>query len=283
MKEQNRLVPYPELRLEQSADLKHYSFDIAEGKLPMYGNLPDGFSAGAIETYANWLAELTRLDPEHLERGAYIFVDRKKGRLIFPKNPAIGLSKVTAIRSQNTDIFYPALNVHTHPRNDCFSVSIDGGDVSLLIAGWKERDGLLEDALLLASMGDNFFLLRTMDTPRDDTESVYRRATTNTMVSLAAETFQNAMSSKAEELSLTFSEFDHRLREAEAKPLLVDFLSYVIRLIGVFHLSEEYKLGFYFSRKDGQYVRFTKEGLVGFLLYSLEQYVSGGPIPLTKV
>lgn len=176
MAERNRNVPFPESEMFGNGDLEKYLFEIAEGRLFDYAALPTHITAVGIEHYANWLAALTKEDPHHNERGAYIHVRMDSKGLIYPSNPDVGYLGVTPVPSKNRSRFFPALCVHTHPDNQCFSHSNGNGwgDLDSVIVGYgKGEEYIRQAASLVATTDGNYLLLRTNQTEHVDGETLY--------------------------------------------------------------------------------------------------------------
>ncbi len=273
MKERNSILPFPGKEcFSIHLELENYLLRAKDGAVFSYEDLPETITSSAIENYGNWLSELTQEDPKHWERGAIIHYNNKKRNFVFPSNPQIGKYEVFLLFSKNHSFNAPVAAIHSHPDNNCFSFIF--GDLTFFLAkaNWQNQyPGAPIN--LVATTEDNFLLIKTKETPELDPSQ---------------ESWQWEISRGCDrdpdikEIKDFHSFGNHHdsigLPEEEIKRLRwiagVDFIHpfpgdkffrYYQLLFQNYFAAKIYKYGFYYSKKDGLYKRFSKEELKEYL------------------
>lgn len=268
MSERNRFVPFPELT-GQTSELETLIIDSVTGEFIPYKKLPDQISAGRIETYANWLSELTQSDPQRLERDGFLHVRTTNNQIIYPSNPNVGTkdgvrNTVTEVFSQNLNKFRPIFDVHSHPRDTCHSS--EPGDLGSLL--YRHHKGIdiskMQYGTLVATPGYNYMMLKSSDTMRDINVLSFWFMLENNFDINGSKEFCDI----GKKYSTTMDPISHRNTrracERDSKYSLEQIFTGFTEAI---YLSEEFKLGFYRSNKDGNYVRFTRPMVMEHLAY----------------
>lgn len=271
MSERNGYVSYPNQEMEtHTRDLEQIIVNFAEGKRLLPDQLPSVISASRTEAYANWFASLTSTDPEHQERGAAIHVKMTSKELVYPTNPDVGLDGVGCIVSKKRDVNKPIINVHSHPYDICFSGY--NGDLTTLLKGWGEGDDyFILDGMLVATSVHNYLMIKTSETPvvEDEWDIKVRAGDLYDYDEfLAVRRFKSKLGKSMSDGS---EDYWPIFEQAEQKFFRESFDSLYNSFIDSLSLAEAYKLGFYFSNKDGHYVRFTKESLISHVILLLDQ------------
>lgn len=121
----NREVPFPYGEVRRIGLFEKYVLAvIMQGQHHKYGDFPQKLEVGGIESYFNWLGQLTIADPQQAERGTAVHCDvrRERIRYIYPVNPNVGTGEsVKPVYSTKPRRFLPAVNVHTHNTASIFS------------------------------------------------------------------------------------------------------------------------------------------------------------------
>jgi hypothetical protein len=273
---ENKLrIPFPEEHLHQNdGDLERYLKNLASEGLIRHEDFPNSLTAKGVETYANWFSDLTKDDPLHHERGEMIHLEKSTGKLIFPPNPDTGLDSCGFTLLQPRSDYVAALNVHSHPSSACFSGEF--GDLGTFMQGWGKGEEYVNfPGMLVSTQRHNFLLLKSDETPtidrfeiRDNIYNVFFDDI-KTMRKKIMAFFDNEYGSH-----LSWQQIDDRLHSYFGQ----NIDDYFVRLQSTFTLSEKYKAGFYFSKKDGQYTRFTHELLDQYieaeLLEAIQQMIA---------
>lgn len=267
MSEINGAVPFPpEILNPKNGDLEAYIINSAEGRLPSPEHLRDTFHSIRIESYANWLSDLTKEDVAHRERGSVLHVEAGNKKIIFPTNPDVGEDACGWAVSKKRDKFVPTVDVHTHPENFCFSGH--DADMTTFMSGWGEGvDHFIPVGMLVAAPNFNYLILKSNETPNVlDKWTAYDKGyvdNNNEFMDL-----RRYGSKLGKELST--SEYWKLFKQAEEARFRGNFESFYNSFMYTFNLAEAFKLGFYYSAKDGRYVRFTKEGVVALITSQLD-------------
>lgn len=252
MSERNRFVEYPSVEaLHAYGELENYLRLAIDDHMFSYDELPDIIVAKAVETYANWLAELTQRDPKHWERGATPYFDGRKGdSLVFPANPPVGDGVVLAIFPKNP-LCTPSGFMHSHPDASCFSDCCDG-----------DIEGFLDSLLPfehVATAENNYLLLRTNETLCIETSKEY--GSLDRYDSLLHEMDGDKDVQEIEKMHTEVNLYGTGL----SRDLDCFYnITYLPLLINLF-CAKKYKYGFYCSHKDGIYKRWGKEDVAKYL------------------
>lgn len=261
MKEFNRVVPFPvEVEGGANRDLEKYLIDLGKGVLPRPDEFGDTLQAGRVEAYANWLSNLTQNDGRLWERGTVPHIDTRKQSIILPTNPNVGdRHGCTWTLSKKRDTFVPTINIHSHPYNICFSTY--RGDLYSLMSGWGDSlDFFVPNGVLAACPDFNYLILKSSETPPivsyeeaclagysglDDTE--YR----------AMRRFGSQVGRDITNPPTYWKIFG----KAETTHFGGDFSSFYDSYLYTYALAEKYHLGFYYSAKDGNYIKFSRPAI----------------------
>ncbi len=259
MSERNKVVEFPSIEaLRVCGDFENYLRLAGDGDMFSYAELPKMLVAPAIETYGNWLADLTQKDPKHRERGSTPYFDRRKGdSLVFPVNPQVGDDIVIVVFPKNPSCI-PSGFMHSHPDASCFSGC--NGDL----------ESFLDDLLPfehVATAENNYLLVRTSETlcmgkydllvrgmwEDEDVQEITR------------------MHTEANQCGTGLSRKEFKPFALRAQWLLrpTDFnyfyqTDYLPPLINLF-CAKKYKYGFYCSQKDGIYRRWGREEVARYI------------------
>lgn len=245
-------VPYPvELISSSSGDLERHLLNYPERGMFSFANLPVAIKSSSLEHYANWFGELTSKDPDNKERGASVYLRTMPRQLIYPRRLATGYNTVLLLTLTSNNIF-PLASVHSHVQNTCFTSPILdlSGDLLRVITGYSHNKKKLFDIIsLLATEKYNYLLLRTQDTPSVDDNKFIAESN-------AYFHSEDFIMSLYKYLINRYGEFI--LSGLDTYRLVVHSLC----LFGTFHFAQQYRLGFYYSQKDGKYNRVTEQSLV---------------------
>jgi len=262
MREANNIIPFPtEILNFQKSNLESYIIDLTENKLPFLNELSNTtFYTKQIETYANWMSDLTEKDSKHWERGVVIHVQTDNKKLIFPKNPDIGEDACGWAVSKRRDLFLPTINIHTHPQiNICFSP----GDMSTFLSGWgdKTTDFFIPTGMLVSAPKFNFLILKSQETPSAiDKNEVYNKS----WIKYGGEEYFKLAEDGVKKVG-SFQPIDDAFN---------GFFNFYKAFVSTFKLAQEYKFGFYYSTKDGIYTPFTKDKLTEVMTSILDDTIS---------
>lgn len=253
----NSIVPFPHNIPDlPSGTLDNYvgNFDKVED-LPSYDTLPDWITSNKLEVYINWLAELTKADPEHRERGAFVHYGLKNSKPVFPVNPSLGSKDAVVPDISLGKKFFSLARVHSHPNATCFSPQ----DLKRPISG---RESVMD---MVATQDLNFLLLRS-----SETELVDSTEAKEIMEDIEKETHEKAgivirgiyELVESRKMEREFADYTNgRIYQLDLERYGEAFEYYWLTLLTTWHVAEEFKLGFYWSAKDGQYNKMTKETL----------------------
>ncbi len=273
MKERNNILPFPgKERFLTHLELENYLLDAKDGVIFDYEDLPETITSSAIENYGNWLAELTQKDPEHWERGAIIHYNNRKRDFVFPSNPQIGRDEVYSFFSKNPLFNTPVVATHSHPSNDCFSFWHHGDLAFFLDKIDEESQHPYVPVSLVATTEDNFLLIKAKETPEMDTYQgnwgyeILRDWNYDPDVkeirNFHSLENQYGIGLPKEEIKRLF----FRAGVSLTCPVSSDrFFGYYCLFFQNYFAAKIYKYGFYYSRKDGLYKRFSKEELKSYL------------------
>lgn len=269
MTERNRHVPYPskEILVPVGVYMEQSILGMAEGKLPSYSTLPSAFRSTQTEAYANWFSDLTQADPLKQERGAVPHVKSATKEIIFPSNPDVGKDSVRWAVSKNRDKFTPTINVHSHPATHALS-GYDG-DLGTLIGGWGENDDYFHPTGMLAT-GPlfNYYMQRTQETPLEkDPMEIYKTGYQHSGYDQFLEVRRYGTELGRE---LDTRRYWDIFELAEAKFFYPSFEGFYRSIFDSLDVAEVYKLGFYVSRRDGNYVRLTKDVTIPHITEALD-------------
>ncbi len=257
--ERNRHVPFPEL-VGKGSSLEGLVIAMAENRFLPYTQLPQTISAAQIETYANWISQLTEQDPKSAERGAVLHVRADNKRIIFPSNPDVGDEGSSGwVISKKRNRFIPIIDVHSHATDVCHSGP--RGDLGTLIAGLTE-DNFVPAGRLVATPGHNYLMIKSQETEIvDDIWDIYDkigRVRDHKQANEEFMQFRRFGSSLGRGMQDT-SKYWKIYEQAEQQTFVPNgFGSYYDNFINAITIAEIYNLGFYKSKKDGEYVRFTR-------------------------
>lgn len=270
MPERISLPKYPDKeRLQGNSDLEKYllSLESAEA-LYSYEELPNEFSAQAIENYANDFFTIASRSSDFNEVGAYIHLRRQPRALIFPTQMSVGRDEVTPPFARRHKHVIPVAFVHNHPTDGSFSQP-PGHDIGCIINGYEDKgDNIMVPVWILSTPDDNYVIFRTKETiPRDKYELYeisHNEKSSNDFLNFrryGAETVKNS----TRELWLTL------LHIVEKESFEGGLQAAYTSLYGTFAIAQECKLGFYHSYKDGKYERVTSEILDTLVSVRYEQ------------
>ncbi len=253
---ENKIVPFPiGIKTAEPGSLEYY-FNVLPRRdnFYAYDELPDIISSNSVDQYLTWLADLTKVDSNHRERGTFIILRNPEGKLIYPVNPVIGEERTvdpSPHMSEKPKIFAPLMRTHSHPSQGTFSRQD-------LLRAIGSKDFIAEG---LGTQGRNFILFRTdqstmaeperVESFKDDLEEVYEdiaKAYIDLVRSLPLHPDQIQMVAKRA-LEMSVSEFG------------TDHIAYMVSHATSLLTADEYKLGFYYSDKDGIFKRFTADSL----------------------
>lgn len=269
MAERNSFVSYPKEILSTQSELETYTAGIAQGEpLVSYETLPSVINATGIEGYANWLSELTNIDPKHYERGTTIFFDKRKFTLVFPSNPQIGDGVITLYYPNNSNCV-PVMASHSHPDSSAFSGP--DGDLAYMLGAHKGPAPLAYiPAMQVATTKYNYLLLRTQETvPSDETNRYWRSGILDGFNNdpEVKEIFEFFSYENQYGTGLSIEDFRSLqwisgVNLSHPSSFDVFFHCHFILPITNYYASQKHKLGFYYSEKNGRYVHLTKSRII---------------------
>lgn len=277
MVERNACVAFPEL-LAPERTLEGVVVDMAYGNLIPFNQLPNSMSAGNIETYANWVSELTQKDSACAERGAVLHVRTDNECLIYPSNPDVGDEYgVGWVISKKRNKFIPTINIHSHPTDICHSPSL--ADVSTLISGFGvNEEHFTPSGMLVATPGHNYLMLKSQETPAEEKWDIYKKDY-EMFDQDEFRRFRRYGSRHGQTMSLISY---WKLYEQAEKLLGIDFESYYNNFVRAINLSEEYNIGFYRSNKDGNYIRLNRLMVMEQVTQKLDEMLTAAIRPLPQ-
>lgn len=266
-RQRNREVPFPE-GVQELGIFEKDLLIFASRRRGWYDwyHLPQEIQLAGLETYINWLGMLTQKDPERRERGTLIHADIRKPwkRLVYPQNPNVGTYNevnVWAQISKRPEQFVPLVVIHSHPKPSTFSTR----DISLF-----RRKGIHA----LSTPDENYLVVPTRqsippqvqeDDLDRDLEEKALHSKTSLILSITVELVRERNLSEYE-ISRLGRSFDMALDVTGDDLFPVgraprSFLRYLEGLRQALEIAEGFKLGFYYSSKDGVYTRVTREKL----------------------
>ncbi len=278
---ENKLfIPFPAEHLQQSdGDLERYLKNFDSEGLIRYENIPNSLTAKGIEIYANWFSDLTKVDPLHHERGELIHAKKSTRQLIFPSSPDTGLDSCGFTLMHPKEQYVPVINVHSHPSSACFSGEF--GDLGTFMEGWGEGEDYVDfPASLVSTQRHNFLLLKSSETP-----AVNRFDLGKTIGSIFLD---DVITMRKKIMQMYNDQYGSLFPWSKVEPRLQSYFGqsvdeYFLRLHQTFKLSELYKAGFYFSTKDGNYIRFTSDSLQDYIEMEIQEALNqlGNPNSIT--
>lgn len=273
--EVNPAIPFPSQDVQIDVEFERYLRWVGEYgfNLIPYAELPERVSLRGTENYVNWLHQLTDLDPQKRERGAFIHLSLGTPTLIYPEDPAIGFQikgselevdfeELPATHLRILEDYFPAVPAHSHPKTSTFSPQ----DLKTILAEFNV--GSLSMGFLASIVGTpsfNYLLLRTADTlsvPREEIKDEMN-GYTNQAASLVRE--------EAKELGINASVLNNKekgqgdrfidkvmdaVRQAYYGSM---YATYFYPLQITKSCADKYQLGFYRSKKDGNYEMVTDD------------------------
>ena len=262
MREANSSIPFPtEILTPQNSDLETYLLNLTKDKLPSYNELKNPIQATRIETYANWLSQLTQKDQNHYERGSVVHINTKNRQIIFPSNPNVGndFSCLFDI-SKKRETFLPTLHIHTHPEDSCFSHS----DLRMFLSGYEDSkiELFVPKAMLVSSLKFNFLILKSQETPLVvDEREVYDKS----WIKYGTEAEYYQLAKYGVKKVGSFQPIEDAFN---------GFWGFYKTFASTLKLAQEYKFGFYYSTKNGLYLPSTKNGLTKVIASILDDTIS---------
>lgn len=266
----NSNVASSELLTQKNISLEKYIIDFSRGELPAYTQISNTLYTDEIENYANWLSGMTEIDPEHKERGGVLHVRTSDGKIIFPTNPSVGLNSCGWVLSRKKDKFVPTINIHTHPNNICFSSC--GGDTTILLSGGfkdEENNYLIPTGMLVSAYDFNYLIIKSKETPAIvDKDDEYRNS------ERGPDYYSLLVKSNLVQNNLRPEERRKLLDKIEKESFGEESSRFFNRFFYTFSLANVFKMGFYWSAKDGTYTRFlSEEDVESFLISQVDKEV----------
>lgn len=257
MHERNTLAPFPIKEMEKPyTRLEKLLVKMGENRMPDFKHLPTSILSTSTEACANWYYALTSKDPELYERGDIAHVKKPESKLIYSKNPTFGPDECEFKPSKRKDEYDTTLDIHSHKNNSCFSGY--NGDLDTLISGWgKGRNHVTLKAMVVACPDYNYLMLKTNETREEKDrwkiyESIYTVLNLN-------EFLYSIHKSNLEKNNR--KDYGKAYKTAEKKFFSNDINTFFRSFIDAYDVAENFRLGFYFSKKDGNYTKFTKQRL----------------------
>ncbi len=248
--------------------LERYVVDSVSGIYPAYSDLPQQLTSTTIETYANWLSELTQNDTDGRERGSLISISTD-GQLLFPENPEIGDDAECDWAIYDEPGSKISINTHSHPYDISFSGAY--ADLTALLSGWSDSRGLvLPTGMLVSTPEHNYLMLKSNETSQEDRHEVYKNAWNANPQSTRRNFIRFGTDTGALIPKDRSSDFRRLFEIAQLEFPDGDFEAYYSSFIDSINLAEIYKMGFYVSEKDGSYIRLTREKVMELLKDKLE-------------
>lgn len=256
-------VPFPEPQgFYQVGELENLLF---QDQFINYESLPETLSSIPIDKYATWLAQLTKADSMHRERGSFLFIDADNmSKWTFPANPVIGNeNSVVSMMTKRPSKHFPVARFHSHPD----STAPSGADVSRMIMDEGlffegDNDALLE---VVGAQGVNYLMLRTRDSQHlskkqvDGTINEYQAIVDAAVLQMAQFFRDLAVDSGVTDDMIPG--LYKKLREEEEQLFGSDFPRYIQTINVVNALCEQQKFGFYHSQQDGIFRQVTREDI----------------------
>lgn len=255
-------IPFPQTEISTAnGDLENMLLKALteEDAIPSYKNLPSSFTSKGVERYANWLMERTQKDPLKKEQGGALHIKNSTGEFIYSKNPKVGSeTTVNPVLTLKRDSFTPAVIVHTHPVPICFSDSdvfnINGTIVELIANPEFNYLLIRTDPEILVADDDKSSLRKEAD----EHAEFWDRRLAQLRVDMANRLIQRHISLNVSPEEYARDLFD-RINQLEEEEFGVNFLSYAHSLLFTYNVAQKFKLGFYYSRKNGLYKKVDKE------------------------
>lgn len=269
MRRTKEAIIYPETCLGEYADLERHLLSLSEGgDLPRFEDLPEGFTAGPLEHYANWLHSLTDADPKKFERGSVIFFDRRRPGLVFPRIPWRGEHQVVIHYPMNRHCL-PLSVSHSHSIEGCFSTS---GDLSSFLTRFIYSPHYSHVPLMQASTPSyNFAMIRTRETVSlgPDTDDFWLTCSLFPMRSdpEIREIFSHFSFTNQYGTALAKDEFErlHWLSGINLEhPTSTDhfYYTFFLSFLEIYFAAKAHRFGLYYSRRDGRYRKMSKAAII---------------------
>lgn len=259
----NSIVPYPDFEsLSRNGDLEKYVDRImTENFYFPYEDLPGELTAGGIETYANWLQDLTAQDPQQRERAAYVHVKRNPYAFLYTPNPYIGEAEESSIDFSFSPNFDSMVRVHSHQNSTSFSLQ----DQKNMYSHWSNDKEIKHPVDIVAAKSHNYLLVQTADSEfpdfdefskeMDSKKNVFQEGFNNYIESLTSIYREQGMDDESIGLMITCILF------IEEQNFGANYITYSLTIGAVHAFAEKYKFGFYVSNRDGQYHRVSNQDL----------------------
>ncbi|MEO6508480.1 MAG: hypothetical protein ABIO02_00850 [Patescibacteria group bacterium] len=257
-REANSVVPFPKDKILKGGTglLEYYLANLQKSdRLFSYSSLPDSLSAGSSDSYLSWLADLTKKDPNHRERAAFTHLDLSKDTLVYPVNPSIGIYQRSVAEVGMGKRFFPLQRNHSHPETSCFSPQ----DLKRVIG---DPEFISEG---LGTQDKNYLLLRTDETILDDwAVAEEKMESIKEDLQESFDAYRNIFDSLIEHGATqdVINVYKALNYEEDIKEFGTNAMIYYLTHNMTYIVAEKFKLGFYYSDKDGIFRRFTADKLV---------------------
>lgn len=270
-------MSYPEKDLHNYGELERHLLLLRNGEtMSYYTNLPNLYTAMALEAYGNWFAEETTADPLHYERGSIVFYDRRKSGIVFPRNPQVGDHQITFSIPHHPDC---EILTSSHSHSDESPFSSDADLIYFLVK--HDNHSLFKycPVMQVASRRYNYLLVRAADTVPLATEPLFwdLRYLDGFEVDEDIQAIKKHFSYKNQYgTGLPEKVFD-RLHWRSGIDLIhpssLDsfYHAFFFEMLVNYFLSRKHHYGFYYSKKDGLYRKIGPTEVVSILGEAIDE------------
>lgn len=252
--EQKPGYPWRKLHKDQGG-FEKYLLRLPELEKPFidHDNPPSQFTSIGIDNYLNWFSALTAY--RGVEHASWVYLQLDPRHLIFPSKPVVGTENYVRTRpKRHLPRFASLIRAHSHRDDSCFSMHD--------LARFMFHEKAAFEAL--GTRDANYLLLRTEQTTQDNLENVHNKVEEmNKLIKgTAEEYYSQILSIHPDEIPIEDRDLARACLVLEGRERFGrDPYTHLITFNSTCKVAEVYKLGFYFSWKDGVYHRFTNEDL----------------------
>lgn len=249
------------------------------GSLPPFEGLSENLTVGRIEQFGASLFDETKNDSEGKERGGWVHLDIPNNQLLLPKIPTVGVKKYelgsgfwdhgsfshsVTPPQYITDGLQPVVFDHSHPSPGAFSDI----DVELVIGERQNNNPVIAFA---HTQGLNYMLHRSQETRFVSWKECLEKFH-GYKVSFISESEDLG----SREYHAVLADTDGSVFNAILDNLNGSSQDFFLELMTIQAMAEEFKLGFYYSKRDGIYKRFSFDRIRELIEGLLTQSISKG-------